>query len=306
MQRIFWLLYVIAIFGAGGPLEATAGAEQDGETPVVSRKFVEAKLYRERFQKSFITTLMQSYEERGFETVLELNVLLYLRKSDFHGPQVSPQAVEEVVQFMADQEKNLRLAERRYGVDRHVIASLLWIESRLGKNAGNFHVPSVYLHLIQAPRVSVQEFLMKRATNYRLDVAAEDYREIVARTHRKSAWALDELRALERVHRWNWDVDSEFRGSFSGAFGWPQFLPSSYIKWARARVANQQPNLLRPEDSIFSVAYYLKDHGWKKPLRKNLDRDKKLQVLYKYNNSWDYARAILDLAERAAKASRVS
>ncbi len=275
---------------------ALAQTEDLGTMPPISRKFVENKLRREKFRKSFIDVLLKHYEDRSFETVVELNTLLYLRKSDYHGPQVSSPAVDEVLRFMKSQANNLRIAESRYGVDRNVIASLLWIESRLGKNAGGFHVPSVYLHLIQAPRVSVQKFLMKRAGKYRDDISPEDHKEIVARTHRKADWAIVELRALERVHRWNWKIDSKFRGSFSGAFGWPQFLPSSYVKWARAKNPKMQPDLGKPQDSIYSVAYYLKDHGWVKT-----DREKQLQALFKYNNSWDYARAIMDLAERVAK-----
>lgn len=284
------------LLGGLAPCQALAESEDLGTMPPVSRKFVENKLRRERFSKGFVDVLLKTYEDRSFETVVELNVLLYLRKSDYHGPQVSSPAVDEVLRFMKKQDSNLRAAEKRYGVDRNVIASLLWIESRLGKNAGNFHVPSVYLHLIQAPRVSVQKFLMKRAIKYRPEISAEDHREIVARTHRKADWAIGELRALERVHRWNWKVDRTFRGSFSGAFGWPQFLPSSYVKWARAKHQKRQPDLTKPQDSIFSVAYYLKDHGWK-----NVDREKQLQALYKYNNSWDYAKAILELGERVSE-----
>lgn len=289
------LLFCLVLFF--GSMPALKVEAQDlGTVPPVSRKFVENKLRREKFSKSFIDVLLKTYEERSFETVVELNVLLYLRKSDYHGPQVSSPAVDEVLRFMEKQAANLKIAESRYGVDRNVIASLLWIESRLGKNAGNFHVPSVYLHLIQSPRVSVQNFLMKRAVKYQPELSKDDHREIVARTHRKAAWAIGELKALERVHRWNWKVDRTFRGSFSGAFGWPQFLPSSYVKWARAKNTKAQPDLGKPQDSIFSVAYYLKDHGWNKA-----DREKQLQALYKYNNSWDYARAILELGDRVSE-----
>ncbi|MBN8541101.1 MAG: lytic murein transglycosylase [Deltaproteobacteria bacterium] len=261
--------------------------------PLPLNSFLERKLRREKFKPAFIRQMLRAYEPRDFHSVLELNVLLYLRKSDYHGPQVSDEAVTEVRDFQQAQAKWLRLAESRYGVDQNAVASLLWIESRLGKNVGNFHVPSVYLHLIQAPRVSVQNYLLSRTEKFTDSVSEADQKEIVARTHKKAKWALDELRALQKVHAWKWKVDEDLRGSFSGAFGIPQFLPSSYVRWARSRKKSTQPVLSRPEDAIFSVGFYLMDHGWKKS-----SREAQLAALYKYNNSHDYAAAILSLADR--------
>jgi len=98
---------------------------------------------------------------------------------------------------------------------------------------------------------------------------------------------------LQKVHKWNWKIERDLRGSFSGAFGIPQFLPSSYVRWARSHKKAKQPIISRPEDAIMSVAHYLKDHGWKKS-----NREAQLAALYKYNNSHDYAAAIVDLAQR--------
>ncbi len=261
--------------------------------PLPLKIFLERKLRREKFKPAFIRQMLRDYEPKDFHSVLELNVLLYLRKSDYHGPQITDVAVNEVRDFQQTHGRWLQLAEARYGVNQHAVASLLWIESRLGKNMGSFHVPSVYLHLLQAPRVSVQNYLLSRTDKFTDSVSELDQREIVARTHKKAKWAIVELRALQKAHAWKWKVDEDLRGSFSGAFGIPQFLPSSYVRWARAHKKSIQPVLSRPEDAIFSVAYYLKDHGWKKS-----SREAQLAALYKYNNSHDYAAAILSLADR--------
>lgn len=242
--------------------------------------------------------MLRDYEQKDFHSVLELNVLLYLRKSNYHGPQVSDLAVSEVQEFQQAQKKWLQLANARYGVNPHAVASLLWIESRLGRNVGNFHVPSVYLHLIQAPRISVQNFLLSRAGKFTTSVTKADQKKIVQRTHLKAKWALAELRALQKVHKWKWKIERDLRGSFSGAFGIPQFLPSSYVRWARSHINARQPVLSRPEDAIMSVAYYLQDHGWKKS-----NREAQLAALYQYNNSHDYAAAIVDLADRIERES---
>lgn len=275
-----------------------AAAQSANGSPVPLKTFLERKLRREKFKPAFVRQMLRDYEQKDFHSVLELNVLLYLRKSNYHGPQVSDHAVSEVREFQQAQSKWLRLASSRYGVNQHAVASLLWIESRLGRNVGNFHVPSVYLHLIQAPRVSVQNYLLSRTTKFTDSITVEDQKKIVARTHIKAKWALDELRALQKVHSWKWKIERDLRGSFSGAFGIPQFLPSSYVRWARSHKKSKQPILSRPEDAIMSVAHYLKDHGWKKA-----NREAQLAALFKYNNSHDYASAILDLAERVESES---
>lgn len=262
--------------------------------PKPSTAFIERKLTREGFSKSFIQDMTALYERKNFSEVVELNVLLFLRKSDYHGIQVTPEAEKEVRKFLSENKDVFLQAETTSQVPAEVIASLMWIESRFGRNSGNFHVPSVYLHLIQATRSVVQNYLFTRTSRYTdVKLKKKDRVEIVARTHRKSDWAIEELRALEKVHQWKWQLGRSFRGSFSGAFGMPQFIPSSYVRWARAVKPSTQPDLATAGDAIMSVAHYLSDHGWR-----NDAPESQLSALMKYNNSRDYANAILQLAGR--------
>ena len=283
------MLLVLCYAALGSAQTSTAVVE-----PEPSWKFIENKLIKEGFSKNFVRDLTVAYEPRDFNQVIELNVLLFLRKSDYHGIQVNAEAEREALKFAKANRKSLALASKQNRVPAEVVSSLLWIESRHGRNTGNFHVPSVYLHLIQAPRKVVQEYLLTRTDKYATDpVTPEQHREIVARTHRKAKWALEELRALQKVYNWKWKMGRDFRGSFSGAFGIPQFLPSSYVKWARAVKRGTQPNLSMPADAVMSVAYYLRDHGWKTG-----KQDTEFEALMKYNNSRDYATAILQLADK--------
>jgi membrane-bound lytic murein transglycosylase B len=57
---------------------------------------------------------------------------------------------------------------------------------------------------------------------------------------------------------------SEVKGSYAGAMGWGQFMPTSIIKWARDGDGDGQIDLWasRP-DIIASVANYFVAHGWK-------------------------------------------
>ncbi len=54
-----------------------------------------------------------------------------------------------------------------------------------------------------------------------------------------------------------------FRGSWAGAFGHPQFLPSSYLKFAIDGDGDGRADILAsPADALASIANYLKQNGW--------------------------------------------
>lgn len=294
LKRSLQILAIAILTLASLSLEAAMPPKPDW-------RFVEQQLKANKFTKSFIAEMKKHYDPDDFTEVLELNVLLFLRKSNYHGPQVSSNAAEEVREFIAKHRKTLDVAEQRYKVPADVIVSLIWLESRLGKTLGSFHVPSVYLHLLQAKRKPVVAYLKTKTYRFTDKVTKKQLKDIPVRAKRKSDWALAELRAISKIHKWHWEVGKDFVGSFAGAFGLPQFIPSSYVVWARSPITGSQPMLSKPEDSIMSVAYYLKGHGWKTNVRK-----KRIQALMKYNNSRDYALAILDLAKRTSQIKRVA
>ena len=261
----------------------------------VDLKYVRTQMKKAGFKSKFINDVVKAYEEKHFEQTLELNVLLYLRKHDDHGGQVSQDAVKTINDFMDKNRSALFRAEKDHGVSRSVISSLLWLESRHGVNQGRFHVASVYMHLLQGPRKSVVQHLREHAHEFmgKDEVLTPKIRaEIKKRTGTKAAWALVELKALQQT----WEKDPELvrnlRGSFAGAFGMPQFIPSSYHRWARSTRKVKSPDLNVAEDAIQSVAFYLRDNGWRAAKEKSF-----VKALLKYNNSNDYARAILKLAD---------
>lgn len=256
-------------------------------------KFTRKQLKLAGLSEAFIKDLQKYYEPKDFEEVVRLNVLLFLKKADIHGVQVTDQAVSDVTAFVKEHSDRLKKANSLYGVPGNVVASLLWIESRYGKNLGHFHVPSVYLHLVQAPRADVQKYLLTQTGRYTESVTPAQRARILKRTHDKAKFALGELHALQRAYNWKWKLDSNFRGSFSGAFGMPQFLPSSYVHFARSVNPKAQPVLDEADDAIMSVAYFLKMHGWR-----TRQKSTHIKALRAYNNSLDYANAILMLSNK--------
>lgn len=301
---IIFVLHMAQLPKAQAQLQAEAhkGRSAGKVNPQPSWNFVQARLKKAGFDEGFLNELRESYEPRQFDDVLKLNVLLFLRKSDYHGPQVSDRAVSDVAAFMARHHESFKRTEKLYQVSPHVVASLLWIESRHGQNIGNFHVPSVFIHLLHGERRDVIRYLKAKAPEFATSgttVSHHQLQDVEVRARRRASWALSELRALAKIRKWRWQIDSAFRGSFSGAFGIAQFIPSSYVKWARSAIPGKQPDLSVPEDAIESTSHYLRDHGWKPE-----DPATHMTALMKYNNSRDYAQAILNLAEKVAATNK--
>jgi membrane-bound lytic murein transglycosylase B len=70
--------------------------------------------------------------------------------------------------------------------------------------------------------------------------------------------------ALEIVNRG--DIEFErLKGSWAGALGQPQFMPSSYLKYAQDYDADGRRDIWGSQGDVFaSIAYYLAEHGWAK------------------------------------------
>jgi len=264
------------------------------DAPPADWSYVEKRLKLEKFPAWFIADMKRIYNPKDFIKILELNILLPLRNTDYHRPQVSGDAVGEVREFVLKNHATFNAIEKQYSIPRETISSLLYIETRHGGNKGSFHVPSVYMHLLQADRPSVVRYLKARLPAYTSNYDKPMQAKIAKRAKTKAGWALAETKALKEMDRRDKKIVKDLKGSYAGAFGMAQFLPSSYVAFSKAFKKGKHADLGKADDAITSVAHYLYRHGW----RKNQKRSHK-KALMKYNNSEDYAEAILGLARRS-------
>lgn len=258
-------------------------------------QFLKKKLRQKKFGAKFSADILKVYEIDTFSSVLKLNMLGFLNPPQ-HSVLVTDEGVIKSEEFIVKNKAIFNRIEKRDHVQPSVIASLLWVETKHGKLTGRYHVASVFLHLIQATRKDVLQDLTAIA------IESEKTKTkpvkglktlMVARATRKSDWAFDQLKALEKMYKKDRKMLLELQGSFAGAFGIPQFIPTSYFTYAKPLVKNAVADLYTPEDAISSVSNYLKKTGWRPRQRKF-----KKKALMHYNNSEDYAESILELSAR--------
>ncbi|MCU6432687.1 lytic murein transglycosylase B [Undibacterium sp. Jales W-56] len=134
----------------------------------------------------------------------------------------------------------LTRAENQYGVPAEIIVGLIGVETVFGRNTGNFRVMDA------------------------LTTLAFAYPDTPTRTARMEFFRGELENMLLLARESNLDPFL-FKGSYAGAIGWSQFMPSSIRKFAVDFDGDGQIDLLAsPTDAIGSVAHYLAMHGWKK------------------------------------------
>jgi membrane-bound lytic murein transglycosylase B len=216
---------------------------------------------------------------------------LHLRESKLNYDQfLQPSAISEAKRFLRRNEDILLRAEEIYGVNRCVIVAILLVETHFGSYTGatpTFAILSTFALMDQQSSRDRVWNLMSPQDRKKWDRA-----ELDRRLTRRANWAYDELFALLRLTDANPKKVAALKGSVMGAIGWPQFLPSSLVRWGTDGNRDGRIDLFELEDAIFSVANYLRVHGWDESKTETEKED----VIYTYNHSRPYVGAILGVA----------
>ncbi|WP_268799428.1 lytic murein transglycosylase B [Pseudomonas huanghezhanensis] len=150
-----------------------------------------------------------------------------------YGPMFLTDArIARGVDFWRQHEATLARAEQEYGVPAQVIVAIIGVETFFGRNTGNYRVIDALstLGFDYPPRA---EFFRKELREFLL-LAREEQ--------------VDPL---------------TLKGSYAGAMGLPQFMPSSFRAYAVDFDGDGHINIWNdPDDAIGSVASYFKRHGW--------------------------------------------
>lgn len=253
------------------------------------------KLKAKGVDTNFINMLLLEPSVKFNEKFVKINVTGYLNKTDY-SHNYSRKAIDKTKDFIAKHEIILDEAEAIFEVPREIIAAILWVETKHGTYVGNNNIASVFLSTALCNEDKYIE-LNKQAIRENSDIKPEQYfeldKKIKERAKKKADWALKELIALEKISKTTKISVQHLKGSWAGAFGYSQFLPSSYISWAYDGDGDNVINLFNMTDAIYSVANYLKTNGWSS---KSVEKQK--AAIFHYNNSSAYVNAVMTLANK--------
>lgn len=149
---------------------------------------------------------------------------------------VEPQRLRSGQRFWQVHAADLKRAEAKYGVPSHIVAGVIGVETLYGRDTGKFRV-------------------LDALTTLSLDFPK-------GRSDR-SAFFRQELGEFLLMCREQGLEPSQVLGSFAGAIGWPQFMPSSIRRHGVDFDGDGHIDLMNsPTDAIGSVANFLAAHGW--------------------------------------------
>ena len=153
---------------------------------------------------------------------------------------VEPVRIRAGVAFWQANRAWLERAEARFGVPAEIIVGIVGVETIYGQQMGNFRV---------------------------IDALATLAFDFPAGRKDRSAFFRDELENFFVLCDAEHTDPLQARGSFAGAMGMPQFMPSSANRYAIDFDADGHIDLARnPADVIGSVAHYLAEFGWQRGL----------------------------------------
>jgi len=144
---------------------------------------------------------------------------------------VSPQRVQDGHEHLVENRTLLEQVSHRFGVQPRFIVALWGIESNYGKGSGDF------------PEISALATL--------------------AYDGRRSAYFRKELMAAIKIVDQGWIRPEDMLGSWAGAMGQCQFMPSSYLQFAVSYNDDGRRDIWNRHEDIFaSIANYLARSGW--------------------------------------------
>ena len=175
-------------------------------------------------------------EARKQDSILEAIARPAEKRLEWHEYRnifIKPTSIEQGLAFWKEHADALARAEQVYGVPAEYIVAIIGVETRWGRITGRYRVLDALSTLAfdYPPR---SKFFRKELVQYLL-LAREEKRD-----------------------------PASLKGSYAGAMGYGQFIPSSFRSYAVDFDGDGQRDIwANPTDAIGSVANYFKRHGWR-------------------------------------------
>jgi membrane-bound lytic murein transglycosylase B len=273
-QRLIGLGLVVSLL----LLWSAAAGSKSSETPIAWIN-LQYSLVRSGFDQEYVAKVFKDPRAEFLPNVVTKIAYLRKEKAADYSHFLKAENVEKGRRFLAAQNRLLTQAENTFGVSKEVITAILTVESDLGNKTGNYPVFNVFssLAVMDTPEV---------INSLSLDT------RLMGRLQKKAAWGKSELCAFLTYCRQNRLDPLSIKGSWAGAFGYSQFLPSSILRSGADGNRDGCVDLFCYEDAVFSVGNYLQKAGFRLGNRASWSK-----AIHAYNHSDPYVETVLTLAQ---------
>jgi membrane-bound lytic murein transglycosylase B len=195
--------------------------------------YIESVLARAQIRESTVAAMSRPAETKPWR--------------DYRPIFITQQRIDGGRAFLAEHRDQLARVEAQYGVPAEVIVAILGVETMWGSNTGKTPVlDALYTLAFNYPRTNLPEK--------------------IARENQREAFFRDELAQLLKMGKETGFDVTTIQGSYAGAMGWGQFMPSSYRLYSVDGDGDGTRDLFNDLDDVFaSVAnYFVKKGGWQR------------------------------------------
>ena len=287
--RLFFIpiIFCFTIAALEMPVTASEG-EQNATKPSKFSSLVD-RLVKQGFDRERLEKIYS--DEKVYFDPKGVSLFFVHSESSLDYDQfVTDKSVAKAKDYMQQHKAKLDRAEEKYGVDKTIITAILLVETRLGTYLGNRGVLNTLSTMAALTEEDLKEELWESTSaSRRLTRKAFEKKAGV-----KAEWAFKELKALLKYSERESLDAVELTGSYAGAMGISQFMPSNALKLAVDGNDDGRINLFQHADAVASIANYLKHHGWKP----SISRKQAHKVLYRYNHSNYYVDTLLKISDR--------
>jgi membrane-bound lytic murein transglycosylase B len=209
-------------------------AENYSEQPL-AQEFVDEMVEKHGFERAYLEGLMTeaTRKDRILEAIARPAEKTKEWK-DYRKIFIQQSRIRKGREFMQTYADTLARAEQEFGVPPKIVTAIIGVETRYGSNKGSYRVvDSLSTLAFDYPKRS--KFFRGQLEQYLLLVREQEFDPLA------------------------------IKGSYAGAMGYGQFIPSSYRDFAVDFDGDGIADIINnPVDAIGSVANYFSKHGWKK------------------------------------------
>ena len=226
---------IFAVFYLSGSIFSMQVLAGDYAENVAAQEFFEEMKERHNFDELELRKLFsQVHRDQSIIDLVSKPAEKRLAWRDYREIFLDNARIKNGIKFWRENENVISEVSDRSGVPGEIITAIIGVETRYGKVMGNHRVVSA------------------------LSTLAFDYPP-------RSRFFRKELEAFLLLTREEGKSPLELKGSYAGAMGYGQFMPSSYRAYAVDSDNDRKRDIWNSRaDAIGSVANYLSAHNWEK------------------------------------------
>jgi len=210
----------------------STGAAKTAAGFAIYAKALQQEAMQRGYPQSLLNDVFASLEFHPRVVTADKGQPEFVETLDTYLPKrVNKQRIDMARKMYQQHRAELSRVEQQYGVPARFIVALWGLESAFGRITGNYSVPSALATLAYDGR---REVFFKQEFFLALDILAAGHIEL-----------------------------AQMKGSWAGAMGHTQFMPSSFMKYAQDGDGDGHKDIwTNRSDAFASIASYLKTEGW--------------------------------------------